>query len=167
MFFFSYITYTHIKKFIMAVGLLLVAAVFMSGCVTEAEDPIVGIWNNYASETVMVGVGVTSTSMVFNADGTGFSLTNFAGELASACVDFTWKNKGDGKYIVERSDLWYEIGVLPQVSEEFTLDGDKLTLALGEYSMEYHKQPASEYLVGLWVSDLSAYDGPENTVFLS
>ncbi|HJJ65969.1 MAG TPA: hypothetical protein O0X48_06710, partial [Methanocorpusculum sp.] len=129
------------KKFIIAVGLLLVASVFMSGCVTETEDPIVGIWNNYASETVMVGVGVTSTSMVFNADGTGFSLTNFAGELASACVDFTWKNKGDGKYTIERPDLWYETDVPSSQTEELTLDGDKLTITFGEYSTEFRKQP--------------------------
>ena len=38
------------KKFIIAVGLLLVAAVFMSGCVTETEDPIVGTWNNHAPD---------------------------------------------------------------------------------------------------------------------
>ena len=150
------------KKFIIAVGLLLVASVFMSGCVTETEDPIVGIWNNYASETVMVGVGVTSTSMVFNADGTGFSLTNFAGELASACVDFTWKNKGDGKYTIERPDLWYETDVPSSQTEELTLDGDKLTITFGEYSTEYRKQPVSEYVLGLWASDVGDYAGYED-----
>ena len=150
------------KKFIIVVGLLLVASVFMSGCVTEAEDPIVGIWNNYASETVMVGVGVTSTSMVFNADGTGFSLTNFAGELASAYVDFTWKNKGDGKYTIERPDFWYEIGVSLPGSEELTLDGDKLTITVGDYSTEYRRQPVSEYVLGLWASDVGDYAGYED-----
>ena len=53
--FFSYITYTHMKKFIIAVGLLLVAAVFMSGCVTETEDPIVGIWHSDMHVTSPVG----------------------------------------------------------------------------------------------------------------
>ena len=42
------------KKLLITVGLLLVAAVFMSGCVTEAEDPIVGIWHN-AEEDVIDG----------------------------------------------------------------------------------------------------------------
>ena len=99
------------KKFIMAVGLLLVAAVFMSGCVTETEDPIVGIWNDYSPVEV---VGVASTSMIFNADGTGFSLTHFEGELASAKVDITWKNEGDGKYILERPAIWDVVGISPQ-----------------------------------------------------
>ena len=151
------------KKFIMAVGLLLVAAVFMSGCVTEAEDPIVGIWNDYSPVEV---VGVASTSMIFNADGTGFSLTHFEGELASAKVDFTWKSEGDGKYTVTRPAIWYEIGVqigvpIP-VSEEFTLDGDKLTLTVGEYTAEYSKQPVSEYILGLWASDVGDYAGHED-----
>ena len=154
------------KKLIITVGLLLFAAVFMSGCVTETEDPIVGIWHNDKKITTPSG-DFDSLYYVFNADGTGFSLLQFAGELASAEVDFTWKNEGDGKYTVTRPAIWYEISMPLPVSEEFTLDGDKLTLALGEYSTEYSRQPASEYLVGLWASDLSAYDGPENTVFLS
>ena len=129
------------KKFIMAVGLLLVAAVFMSGCVTEAEDPIVGIWHNDKEASLPNG-DFDSRIFVFNADGTGFDLANFAGELASAKVDFTWKNEGDGKYTVTRPDFWYEIGV---PFPEFTLDGDKLTLTTDEYSMEYFRQPVSEY----------------------
>ena len=154
------------KKFIMAVGLLLVAAVFMSGCVTEAEDPIVGVWNNYASETVMVGVGVTSTSMVFNADGTGFSLTNFAGELASAELDFTWKKEGDGKYIIERPDYWYDVGIMPQYDEKLTLDGDKLSFIAGEYVTEFRRQPVSEYLVGLWTPGVISSADTEEFVVL-
>ena len=150
------------KKFIIAVGLLLVAAVFMSGCVTETEDPIVGIWNHYAQGTVMDGVGIGSYSMVFNADGTGFSSLQFAGELASAKVDFTWKNEGDGKYILMRSDYWYDIGIIPQYEEIVTLDGDKLTLALGEFTIEHFRQPVSEYVLGLWASDVGDYAGYED-----
>ena len=156
------------KKLLITVGLLLVAAVFMSGCVTETEDPIVGIWNDYSPVEV---VGVASTSMIFNADGTGFSLTHFEGELASAKVDFTWKNEGDGKYTVTRPAIWYEIGVqidvpIP-VSEEFTLDGDKLTLTTDEYSMEYFRQPVSEYLVGLWTPGvISSADNEEFVVLM-
>ena len=160
--FFSYSTYTHMKKFIMAVGLLLVAAVFMSGCVTEAEDPIVGTWNNHAPDIYIDGAVFGPTTMVFNADGTGFTLNSFSGELAHADIPFTWKNKGDGKYIVERDDIWYEIGVVLQVSEEFTLDGDKLTLTIDEYSMEYFRQTVPEYLVGLWASDVGDYAGHED-----
>ena len=99
-FFFPYITYTHMKKFIMAVGLLLVAAVFMSGCVTEAEDPIVGIWHNDKFVTSPNGSDFDSRIYVFNADKTGFSLFQFAGEVAYGKLDFTWKNEGDGKYVI-------------------------------------------------------------------
>ena len=150
------------KKFIIVVGLLLVAAVFMSGCVTETEDPIVGVWNNYASETVMVGVGVASTSMVINADGTGFSLTDFTGELAYAELDFTWKKEGDGKYIIERPDYWYDVGIMPQYDEKLTLDGDKLSVIAGEYVTEFRRQPVAEYVLGLWASDVGDYAGYED-----
>ena len=176
MFIFFKLTLSRMKKFIMAVGLLLVAAVFMSGCVTEAEDPIVGTWHNDKEASLSNG-NFDSRIFVFNADGTGFDLANFAGELASAKVDFTWKNEGDGKYIVERSDIWHEIGVPLPVSEVFTLDGDKLTLTTDEYSMEYFRQTVSEYLVGLWgVSDVRtdlssliyfAEDGTGNTIVFS
>ena len=154
------------KKFIIAVGLLLVASVFMSGCVTEAEDPIVGVWNNYAQETVMVGVGVASTSMVFNADGTGFSLTDFTGNLASAELDFTWKKEGDGKYIIERPDYWYDVGIMPQYDEKLTLDGDKLSVIAGEYVTEFRRQPVSEYLVGLWTPGVISSADTEEFVVL-
>ena len=174
MFIFFKLTLSRMKKFIMAVGLLLVAAVFMSGCVTEAEDPIVGIWNDYSP---VEAIGVASTSMIFNADGTGFSLTHFEGELASARVDFTWKSEGDGKYILERPAIWDVVGISPQYDEELTLDGDKLTLTVGEYTTEYSKQPVSEYILGLWgVSDVRtdlssliyfAEDGTGNTIVFS
>ena len=100
--------------------------------------------------------------MVFNADGTGFSLNAFSGELAHADIPFTWKNEGDGKYTIDRPDVWYEIGVLLQVSEEFTLDGDILTLTIDEYSIEYFRQTVPEYLVGLWASDVVDYESYEN-----
>ena len=77
------------KKFIIAVGLLLFAAVFMSGCVTETEDPIVGTWNNHAPDIYIDGAVFGPTTMVFNADGTGFTLNSFSGELAHADIPFS------------------------------------------------------------------------------
>ena len=59
------------KKLFITIGLLLVAAVFMSGCVTEAEDPIVGIWHSSEPVTSPDGLAVESRFFVFNADGTG------------------------------------------------------------------------------------------------
>ena len=92
------------KKFIIAVGLLLVAAVFMSGCVTEAEDPIVGIWHNAEADVLDESAGdadpFDSRVFVFNADKTGFSQFQFDGEPVSGKADFTWKNEGDGKYVI-------------------------------------------------------------------
>ena len=154
------------KRIFIAAGLLLVAAVFMSGCVTETEDPIVGIWNDYASEKVMDGVGVASTSLIFNADGTGFSLTSFAGELVSADMEFTWKNEGDGKYSLTRPDIWGGTGVTIPETEVLTLDGDRLTIIAGEYSSECRRQPVSEYILGLWATDVVDYEEYEDVTCL-
>ena len=163
MFIFFKLTLSRMKKFIMAVGLLLVAAVFMSGCVTEAEDPIVGIWHNEMTITTPSG-DFDSGYYVFNADGTGFTLTRFAGEVVYAQIDFTWKNNGDGKYTVTRAEVK---GTALANTAEFVLDGDDLIASSFPEAPVYHKEPAAEYLVGLWASDLSAYDRPENTVCLS
>ena len=152
--FFSYITYTHMKKFIMAVGLLLVAAVFMSGCVTETEDPIVGIWHSDMHVTSPVGIDFDSEYHVFNADGTGFDLVLFEGEVVYGKLDFTWKNEGDGKYTITRLDI--KGTVLPETGE-FVLDGDDLTSPLIPDSFVFHKESASEYLVGLWATDVYDY----------
>ena len=54
------------KKLIITVGLLLVAAVFMSGCVTETEDPIVGIWHSDKEASLPNG-DFDSRIFVFNA----------------------------------------------------------------------------------------------------
>ena len=152
------------KKFIMAVGLLLVAAVFMSGCVTEAEDPIVGIWHNDKFVTSPSGSDFDSRVYVFNADKTGFSLFQFDGESVSGKLDFTWKNEGDGKYIMNYANTK---GANIQATYELLLDGDVLYVTIESNQFEHHRESAAEYLVGLWASDLSAYDGPENTVCLS
>ena len=131
------------KKFIMAVGLLLVAAVFMSGCVTEAEDPIVGIWHNTGAVTTPEGFSFDSGHYIFNADGTGYSLSKFAGDVVYGLVEFTWKSESDGKYTIMRQDI--KKSELPK-SEELALEGDSLIYR----SFEFHKESAADYLVGLW-----------------
>ena len=141
------------KKFIMAVGLLLVAAVFMSGCVTEAEDPIVGIWHNDKKITTPSG-DFDSGYYVFNADGTGFNLVRFAGDVVYGKLDFTWKNEGDGKYTVTRAEV--KGTVFPE-SEGLVLDGDELSVPSIPGSPVFHRESAAEYMVGLWATDVYDY----------
>ena len=158
------------KKVIMAVGLLLVAAVFMSGCVTEAEDPIVGIWHNTEPVAAPEGFDFDSGYYVFNADGTGFTLTRFAGEAVHSQMALTWKNEGDGKYTITRLDVK---GTEVPKTVEVVLDDDVLYMT----SFELHKEPGAEYVVGLWgVSDVRtdlssliyfAEDGTGNTIVFS
>ena len=155
--FFSYITYIHMKKFIMAVGLLLVAAVFMSGCVTEAEDPIVGIWKMEGPIPSPDGFIHDSITYVFNADGTGFSLTLFKEEPAYGKLNLTWKNQGDGKYRITYVDV-KETGL--ENTMDFVFEGETLRLHL--YPVELHKEPVSEYILGLWASDVGDYAGHED-----
>ena len=162
------------KKVIMAVGLLLVAAVFMSGCVTEAEDPIVGIWHNDKFVTSPSGSDFDSRVYVFNADKTGFSLFQFDGESVSGKLDFTWKNEGDGKYIMNYANTK---GANIQATYELLLDGDVLYVTIESNQFEHHRESAAEYLVGLWgVSDVRtdlssliyfAEDGTGNTIVFS
>ena len=156
------------KKLIITVGLLLVAAVFMSGCVTETEDPIVGIWHNAEADVIDESAGdadpFNSRVFVFNADKTGFSQFQFDGELVSGKTDFTWKNEGDGKYVINYA---YTNGDRFLATNELMLAGDILSVTTEPYQFDLHRESAADYLVGLWASDLSAYDGPENTVFLS
>ena len=158
------------KKFIIFVGLLLVAAVFMSGCVTEAEDPIVGIWHNTEPVAAPEGFDFDSGYYVFNADGTRFTLTRFAGEAVHSQMALTWKNEGDGKYTITRLDVK---GTEVPKTVEVVLDDDVLYMT----SFELHKEPVAEYVVGLWgVSDVRtdlssliyfAEDGTGNTIVFS
>lgn len=151
------------KKFIMAVGLLLVAAVFMSGCVTETEDPIVGIWHNDKDFTSPNG-DIESGHYVFNADGTGFDLVLFAGEVVHGKLDFTWKNEGDGKYTIKRLDVK---GIPLSNSVEFVLDGDELSAPSIPGTPVYHRESAADYLVGLWTPGvISSADNEEFVVLM-
>lgn len=161
-FFFPYITYIHMKKFIMAVGLLLVAAVFMSGCVTETEDPIVGIWHNDKEASLPNG-DFDSRIFVFNADGTGISQFRFDGEPVSDNRDFTWKNEGDGKYIVNYANTY---GTNISTTNELVLAEDVLSTTVEPYKFELHRESAAEYLVGLWATDVSDYEELEDIVCL-
>ena len=147
------------KKLIITVGLLLFAAVFMSGCVTETEDPIVGIWHNTKHLATPDGFNFDSGHFVFNADGTGSSLTRFTGEVVSSQVDFTWKNNGDGKYTITFIE---NTGFDLQPTLEFVLEGEVLYLA----ATELHKESAAEYMVGLWTSGVLFPDESEESIVL-
>ena len=150
------------KKLIITVGLLLFAAVFMSGCVTEAEDPIVGIWHNDKKITTTSG-DFDSGHYVFNADGTGFNLIRFAGDVVYGKLDFTWKNNGDGKYTVTRAELK---GTGFHESEGFVLDGDELSAPSIPGSPVFHRESAADYLVGLWTSVVLFPDESEESIVL-
>ena len=150
------------KKLIITVGLLLVAAVFMSGCVTETEDPIVGIWHNTKHLATPSG-DFDSGYYVFNADGTGFNLVRFAGDVVYGKLDFTWKNEGDGKYTVTRAEV--KGTVFPE-SEGLVLDGDELSVPSIPGSPVFHKEPAAEYYAGLWTSGVLFPDESEEFVVL-
>ena len=170
MFIFFKITLSRMKKLIVFAGLLLVAAVFMSGCVTDAEDPIVGIWHNTEPVAAPEGFDFDSGYYVFNADGTGFTLTRFAGEAVHSQMALTWKNEGDGKYTITRLDVK---GTEVPKTVEVVLDDDVLYMT----SFELHKEPVAEYVVGLWgVSDVRtdlssliyfAEDGTGNSIVFS
>ena len=151
------------KKLLIIVGLLLVAAVFMSGCVTETEDPIVGIWHNDKFVTSPSGSDFDSGYYVFNADGTGFNLVRFAGDVVYGKLDFTWKNEGDGKYTVTRADVK---GTGFPESKGLVLDGDELSTPSIPGTPVFHKEPVAEYLVGLWVYDLPDYEEYQDYVCL-
>ena len=138
------------KKLFITIGLLLFAAVFMSGCVTEAEDPIVGVWKAEGPIPGQEGVVYDSITYVFNADGTGLSLIDFGGEPVSGQLDFTWKSLGDGKYTLTRLDL--KDTTLPE-TEEIVFNGDVLHIMF----WDFHKVSAAEYLVGLWATDVYDY----------
>ena len=150
------------KKLFITIGLLLVAAVFMSGCVTEAEDPVVGIWHNDKKITTPSG-DFDSGYYVFNADGTGLNLVRFAGDVVYVQMDFTWKNEGDGKYTVTRAEVK---GTVFHESEGFVLDGDELSAPSVPGSPVFHKEPATEYLVGLWTSEVLFHDESEESIVL-
>ena len=162
------------KKLFITIGLLLVAAVFMSGCVTEAEDPIVGIWHNTEPVAAPEGFDFDSGYYVFNADGTGFTLTRFAGEAVHSQMALTWKNEGDGKYTITRLDVK---GTEVPKTVEVVLDGEDLISQSIRGNQVFHKEPVAEYVVGLWgVSDVRtdlssliyfAEDGTGNTIVFS
>ena len=151
------------KKLFITIGLLLVAAVFMSGCVTEAEDPIVGIWHSSEPVTSPDGLAVESRFFVFNADGIGYSQFQFAGEPVSGKLDFTWKNEGDGKYTFTYANTYG--GNFP-ATNELVLAGDVLSLSSEMTPSDLHRESAAEYVVGLWVYDLSAYEEYQDYVCL-
>ena len=146
------------KKFIMAVGLLLVAAVFMSGCVTETEDPIVGIWHNAEADVLDESAGdadpFNSRVFVFNADKTGFSQFQFDGEPVSGKADFIWKNEGDGKYVINYAST---NGGNFLATNELLLEDDVLSVTTEPFKFELHRESAADYLVGLWATDVYDY----------
>lgn len=97
--------------------------------------------------------------LVFSADGTGFSLGSFADSIASGKLEFTWKNLGYGKYEAVLADT--KGTGLPAVLD-LTLKDGVLSHAVPKGTAEYHAEPVSEYIVGLWESDTGDFGGYED-----
>ena len=95
------------KKVIMAVGLLLVAAVFMSGCVTEAEDRLLGLW--MSDEPSKEAEGTFDIVILLRPDGTGVEIWTLPGShVASAKYYFDWKMTGPTTYqaVYDDGEVW-------------------------------------------------------------
>lgn len=148
------------KKFILIASALLFAAVFMSGCVTETDDPVIGIWQTKETTNHPSGSVFDTVTYVFKADGTGFCLATFADELVSARLDFTWKNLGGGKY--ERSLVSFDSNSNVADTEVFTVEGGKLFFPVADgKSIELVPAEAKDYVTGLWTSERGTYEGHE------
>lgn len=142
------------KKTIFVIGALLLAAVFMSGCVAETDDPVLGIWHTEEQMVSPNNALIDSHFLVFNADGTGFSLAGFADDLASGKLEYTWKNVGNGIYEATVSDT--KGTGLPAVIKVTLKDG-KLYQEIPAGTVEYHAEPVAEYIEGLWISHAGDY----------
>lgn len=151
------------KKFITLAGVLLLAAVFMSGCVTETDDPVIGIWHNDEKITTPDGFVIESEYRVFNEGGNGFSLVELPEGKVNFRLDFTWKNLGGGKYELTHADV--KGTDIPEVIEVVLKDGSLLNQLPG-VTVSYHKEPVSEYLPGLWISERGDYKGYEDILVM-
>jgi|LSQX01.1.fsa_nt_gb hypothetical protein len=120
------------KKMILAamacMALLLV--VCTAGCINMGSDSIVGTWyseNSYYDSGVYYDVKYT-----FDSDGTGteYWYISDSGKLDDA-YDFTWKNEGNGEYLVSYDEYssYYD--------EPFYLSGSTL---YDDYDITYYKK---------------------------
>ncbi|HJJ29084.1 MAG TPA: hypothetical protein O0X70_06835 [Methanocorpusculum sp.] len=107
------------KKIVLAAGIFvaLIAVVAVAGCV--ASDPIVGTWESKSGVSVL-GVDLATSSLTFNADGTGSSTGSIA--IFSADTTFNWKKVSDGKYAIT-----YGSSDPKEISVTFTSDGKSMT----------------------------------------
>ena len=107
MFIFFKLTLSRMKKVIMAVGLLLVAAVFMSGCVTEAEDRLLGLW--MSDEPSKEAEGTFDIVILLRPDGTGVEIWTLPGShVASAKYYFDWEMTSSTTYqaVYDDGEVW-------------------------------------------------------------
>lgn len=149
------------KKTIILIGVLLAAAVFMSGCVAETKDPVVGIWQSTEPLHYPGGTVFDPVNLIFNTDGTGYATAAFRGELVNTRADFTWKNLGGGKY--ERTIIAFDGYTNVSATGEFTVADGKVIFPI-EKDMVLELVPAQleKYAAGLWLSDKLDYKGYED-----
>ena len=109
---------------------VLLLVVCTAGCINMGSDSIVGSWyseNSYYDSGVYYDL-----KYVFNADGTGteYWYISYSGKLDDT-YDFTWKNKGNGEYLVSFD------GYSSYYDEPFYLSGSKL---YDDYDITYYKK---------------------------
>lgn len=144
------------KKLLFFIGALLLAAVFMSGCVAQPElnEDILGLWTG--DEAGVVDGQSYKIALAWNDDGTGneFWYLKEGGD-AEFTYTFTWKETEEN--VFEADYGGGEIWTFTLVEEGVLSDGEYtysrvrpdtvsiLTPAEGE--------SADEFLLGMWASD--------------
>lgn len=150
------------KKFILIAGALLLAAVFMSGCVAE-EDPVIGIWHNEEKITAPDGSVYDSEYLVFNAGGSGFYLLELPEGKVNFRLDFTWKNLGSGTYELTHADV--KGTEIPEVLS-VTLKDSAVLYQTPAGTLTFNRESVSGYMGGLWVSERGDYQGYDDIMVM-
>lgn len=134
------------KTFAAVFALLLLSAVFLSGCVSTGGDGDFEIWVNekpFEYEGEMCDI-----LYVFTTDGVGIELwTDAGGEYFSEYYAFSWKDDGTTRTLTYTDEL--DDAGNPE-KWEYTHAGDTLTDAEGTVLVKADEIPAG--LIGEWFS---------------
>ena len=99
------------KKMILAgmTCVVLLLVVCTAGCINMGSDSIVGSW--YSQDEYYSSGVYYDLKYVFDGDGTGteYWYLSYSGKLDDT-YDFTWKNVGNGEYLVSFVEPFYLSG---------------------------------------------------------